>query len=86
MDGCQMDGCDEQPICLTSTHQRDTIRLRYPLTDGYFMGYQNNLILPVLRLLKDTITGRHRATAALRVLTQLLFTQVSNFQPKNRHL
>jgi hypothetical protein len=52
----------------TSTHQRDTFRLSYPLTDGNFLGYQINLTLAVLGKLKDIITGHHRATVALKGL------------------
>jgi hypothetical protein len=38
------------------------------LTDGNFLGYQNNLTLSVLGKLKHIITGGHRATVALRGL------------------
>jgi hypothetical protein len=69
MGGCQTDGLliprgwmsdgwaahPSQPIRPTSTHQRDTHCLSYPLTDGNFLGYQNDLTLPVLRKLKYTI-------------------------------
>ena len=61
-----------QPIHPTSTHQRDTLHLSYALTDGYFRGYQNDLTLSVLGKLKDTITGRHKVTVALRGLKLLI--------------
>jgi hypothetical protein len=40
----------------------------YSLSDGYFLGYQNNLTLSMIRKLKHTITGHHRVTVAKRGL------------------
>jgi hypothetical protein len=55
-------------ICPISTHQRDTLHLSYPLTDGSFLVYENNLTLSVLLVgkLKYTTTGRPMATVVLR--------------------
>jgi hypothetical protein len=69
MDGCRTDGLLVPCICPTSTHQRDTCRLSYALTDENFQGYQNNFTPSVLRKLKHTITCYNKATVALRGLT-----------------
>ena len=67
MGGCRTDGL---LVRLTSTHQRDTLCPSYAPTNGYFLGYQNNLTLPVQRILKHTTVGCHKSPMALRGLTK----------------
>jgi hypothetical protein len=68
-----MDGLlDEQPIRPTSTHQRNTHHPSYPLIDGYFLGYQNNLTLLVLRMVTHIINGHHSATVTLTGLAEFV--------------